>query len=265
MERVQGQLHGLTARPHPLVAEGVVKRFGPARAVDGLDLVVEAGTVAALAGPNGSGKTTTLALVAGLLPLDAGRIALDGAPAGTAAARRSAAFVPDEPRGFDELAVGELLGLVRALYGAGSDFDARAARLLEAFGLAPRAGARLGELSHGLRRQASVVAAAALAPRLLVVDEATAALDPEAVVVLRETVRALAHRGSAVLVATQDLRFAEDVADRVHLLDRGRVVAEGPLPGLLGRFCASSLEEAFLAAVGRPGLGRTLRSALDAL
>jgi ABC-2 type transport system ATP-binding protein len=274
---IQGRLLPLSALvpSAPLLLEHVSKSFGPTRAVDGLELRVEAGLVAALAGPNGSGKTTALRLVVGLERPDAGRVLVDGAPAGSLPARRACAFVPDEPHGLDELTVRELLALVRALHrlesrglerrGADDRFEARAARLLDAFGLAPRAGVRLGALSHGLRRQASIVAAAALAPRLLVVDEATATLDPEAVIVLRETLRALARRGSGVLVATQDLHFAEQVADTVFLLNRGRLVAHGSVAALLSRYGAATLEAALLAAVGRPELVESVRESLDAL
>lgn len=236
----------------PLAVAGLRMSFGPACAVDGLDLEVSAGRIAGLVGPNGSGKSTTLRVVVGLLSPDEGRVAVAGAPAGSRAARAAAAYVPDEPAGLEELSVGELLDLVAALYGGPPGYAARAAALLAAFALDARLDARLGSLSHGLRRAAAMTAAFALAPTLVVVDEATAALDPEAVVVLREALRAMAASGSGVLLATQDLVFAETVCDEVSLLSRGRLLAHGAPSELRARFDAATLEEVFLSALGRP-------------
>ena len=194
--------------------------------------------------------------VVGLLRPHAGRVLVNGLEQGSASARAQLAYVPDEPEGLDELAVSEYLSLVRALYREGAAFDARAAALCDAFGLASRLRVRLGALSHGQRRVVSIVAALALARPLLVVDEATAALDPEAAVVLREALRAAAAHGAGVLVATQDLSFAERVCDDVVLLSDGRVVASGGVDEL------SPLEETFLAAVGAAARVAEVRGAL---
>ena len=249
----------------PLAIDGLVKSFGRARAVDSISLEVGAGTIVGLVGPNGSGKTTTLRAIVGLVEPDAGRILVNGFEQGTRPARGSIGYVPDEPAGLDELTVAEFLALHRALYRARPDTSVRAARLLGAFGLGARLPAALGSLSHGLRRQVSIVAALALGAPLAVVDEATAALDPEAVIVLREALRAVASRGSGVLVATQDLNFAAAVCDRLALLSRGRLVAEGTLASLQSLFGAVSLEEIFLAALGRHAHLDDLRRSLEAL
>jgi ABC-type multidrug transport system ATPase subunit len=116
-----------------------------------------------------------------------------------------------------------------------------------------------------MRRIVTFIAAAALDRPLLVVDEATAALDPEAVVVLRETMRALARRGAGVLVATQDLHFAEQTCDSVALLSGGRLVEAGAVDALRARHSAPSLEAVFLSALGQRALLREIRGALDAL
>ena len=217
--------------------------FGAVRAVADVDFEVEHGHVVGLLGPNGCGKTTTLRAVVGLIR----------------PARAQVAYVPDEPDGLDELAAAEYLALVRALYRAGTDFEARAAALCAAFGMAPRLRVRLGALSHGQRRIVSMVAAFALARPLIVVDEATAALDPEAAIVLREVLRTLAARGAGVLVATQELAFAEHVCDDVVLLSGGSVVARGRTVDI------APLEETFLAAVGARARVEEVRRGLDAL
>ena len=250
--------------PAPLLAEGVVKSFAGERALDRVELRVGAGEIVGLVGPNGSGKTTLLGAAAGLLRIDAGSIRIAGSPAGSRAARAATALVPDEPTGLDELTVAEFISLVHRLWEADAAAAGRALMLSAAFGLDRRRHERLGTLSRGLRRQASGVAALSLAPPLLLVDEATATLDPEAVVVLREAVASLAARGCGVLLATQDLHFASAVCHTIALLHRGRVIDRGAPGVLCTRYGASSLEEVFLAAVGDGRLPERVRCAFAA-
>ena len=250
--------------PPALDVEGVSKRFGAAPALVGVDLRVNAGTVVGLVGPNGSGKTTLLHAAAGLLTFDEGSIRVGGVPAGSRAARAATTLVPDEPAGFDELTVAEFVALVHALWGAGESARARARLLTEAFGLGTRLDQRLGSLSRGLRRQASAVAALSLAPALVLVDEATATLDPEAVVVLSEALGMLAARGCSVLLATQDLHFAGTVCDEIVLLHRGVAVDRGEPWELLERHAADTLEDVFLATLGDGRLRERVRDAFAA-
>jgi ABC-type multidrug transport system ATPase subunit len=239
----------------PLTVQGLDVRYRAVRAVTDVALDVQRGRIVGLLGPNGCGKSSALRAIVGLVRPHSGRVRVNGLDQGSASARAQVAYVPDEPEGLDELAVSEYLSLVRALYREGGAFDARASAFCGAFGLA-RLRTRLGALSHGQRRVVSIVAALSLARPLLVVDEATAALDPEAVVVLREALRAAAALGAGVLVATQDLAFADRVCDDVVLLSSGRVVARGGVDEL------SPLEETFLAAVGAAARVAEARGAL---
>ncbi len=247
------------------MARDLGKRYGTRVALDAVQLVVARGEIVGLVGPNGSGKTTLLHLVAGLTRPDGGGALVCGAPAGTLRARSSLAFVPDDPLGFDELTVIEQAGLLRSLYGAGPEWTDRVAALLEAFSLAGRRDTRLGTLSRGLRRQASFVSAFALGAPLVLVDEATATLDPEAVVVVRSILRAHARRGASTLLATQDLSFAEETCDMVVLLERGVVIDAGAPRELCERHACASLEDAFLHAVGRSTLTEDSERLLAAL
>lgn len=261
MQEVAGS-HGRTSslgEVRPLSVERLCVRYGGVPAVEDVALDVRAGSIVGLLGPNGCGKTSTLRAIVGLLRPHSGRIVVNGLEQGSLAARAQVAYVPDEPDGFDELAAAEYLALVRTLYRADAGYDARANGLCHAFGIVGRLRVRLGALSHGQRRIVSMVAAFALVRPLVVVDEATAALDPEAAIVLREALQTLADRGAGVLVATQELAFAERVCDEVVLLSGGRTVARGRVAEL------APLEASFLEAVGARVREEEVRRGLDAL
>jgi ABC-2 type transport system ATP-binding protein len=232
---------------------GVTKRYGDKAVVSGLSLTIEPGVVAGLVGPNGCGKTTTLRLIAGIIAPEEGRISVSGYDTAVSPldAKRNLGFVPDTPSGFEHLTVREYLELYRDLYRQPRDrYEERAGVVLEAFGLLEYGEANLGELSHGVRRKVATTAALSLDVPTILIDEPTVGLDPEGVVVLRRLVRHIGRTGSAVLLATQDLTFAERVCDYLFLLHNGRLVADGSPALLRERYHASSIEETFLAVTG---------------
>jgi ABC-2 type transport system ATP-binding protein len=233
--------------------DGVTKRYGGKTVVRDLSLAVEPGTVASLVGPNGCGKTTTLGMIAGLKAPDGGGISVSGRDtiASPLDARRDLAFVPDTPSGFEQLDVREYLDLYRNLYRQPrARYEERVQLVLEAFGLPGYAETNLGELSHGTRRKVAATAALSLDVKNVLIDEPTAGLDPESVVVLRRLVKHLGRTGSAVLLATQDLAFAEGASDHLFLIHDRRLVADGSPLLLRERYHANSIEEAFLTATG---------------
>jgi ABC-type multidrug transport system ATPase subunit len=250
-----------------LRVSGVTRRYGDRAVVSGLTLAVEPGMVAGLVGPNGCGKTTTLFMIAGLKSSNEGRVSVSGYDTAVSPldARRNLGFVPDNPGGFEQLAVREYLDLYRVLYGQPrARYDARARVLFEAFGLLEYGETSLGELSHGVRRKVATAAALSLDVPAILIDEPTVGLDPEGVVVLRRLVRHVGDTGSAVLLATQDLAFAEGVCDQLFLLHDGRLVAEGSPAHLRERYRASSIEETFLMATGTGRRIDDLERRLDA-
>lgn len=202
----------------------MTKAFGAVTALDGVDLVVRPGAVLALVGENGSGKSTLLRLSAGLSRPSAGIVEVFGARAGTRAARGRVAFVPDEPGGLDELTVREHLGLLRALAKAPEEAGLAA---VEQLGLVGLLDVRVGALSRGQRRRAALAAALGAAPGLLLIDEATVALDAVATAAVERALRAHARSGGAVVLASHDLAFVARACDRVALLRAGRVVGTG--------------------------------------
>jgi ABC-2 type transport system ATP-binding protein len=232
---------------------GVTKRYGQKTVVRELSLTVEPGMVASLVGPNGCGKTTTLNMIAGLKTPDGGRISVSGYDTIVSPldAKRNLGFVPDTPSGFEQLNVREYVDLYRNVYRQPrARYEERGRVVLEAFGLLEYDETNLGELSHGIRRKVAITAALSLDVPNILIDEPTVGLDPESVVVLRRLVKHIGRSGSAVLLATQDLAFAERVCDHLFLIHNGRLIADGNPALLLERYHANSIEEAFLEATG---------------
>ena len=218
-------------------AEGLVKSFGSTRAVDGVDLAVGTGAVYGVLGPNGAGKTTTIRMLATLLRPDAGSARVLGHDIVRDADRVRAsvsltgqlASVDEDLTGRENLImIGRLLGLGRA------DARARAAELVGAFGLEDAATRLVKTYSGGMRRRLDIAASIVATPRLMFLDEPTTGLDPRSRNQVWDIVRALAAAGTTILLCTQYLDEADQLADRIAVIDRGTVIAEGT-PGQLKR------------------------------
>jgi ABC-2 type transport system ATP-binding protein len=216
-------------------ASGLVKSFSGTRAVDGVDLAVERGAVYGVLGPNGAGKTTTIRMLATLLRPDAGSARVLGrdvvADADEVRALVSLtgqlASVDDELTGRENLVLlGRLLGF-RARHA-----KARADELLGAFGLEDAAGRLVKHYSGGMRRRLDVAASIVVTPELMFLDEPTTGLDPRSRSQVWEIVRALAAQGTTVLLCTQYLDEADQLAERIAVIDHGKVIAEGTPGGL---------------------------------
>ncbi len=220
----------ISASGPAIEAVGLVKRFGDAAAVDGLDLTVQPRTVFALLGPNGAGKTTTLRILATLLRPDAGtaRVLGHDVEHDADAVRAKIGFigqlasVEDDLTGFENLVLlGRLLGHCHG------DAKRRAAELLDVFGLADAAGRLVKTYSGGMRRRLDVAAGIIVRPDLLFLDEPTTGLDPRSRSQVWELVRALVARGTTVLLTTQYLDEADQLADRIAVIDHGTLIADG--------------------------------------
>ena len=213
-----------------IVAEGLRKRYGDTPALDGFDLTVRAGIVHGLLGPNGAGKTTAVRIFATLLRFDSGQVAVAGydVTRDAESVRRLIALT-GQYAAVDEilsgrqnlLLFGQLLGLSRR------QARQRADELLEQFELTDVATKSAGQYSGGLRRRLDLAASLIRTPEVLFLDEPTTGLDPRSRNRLWDAVRSIVSSGTTVLLTTQHLDEADQLADRISVMDRGRIVAEG--------------------------------------
>ena len=211
-------------RPVPAVAlTGVTKRFGSVTAVDDLDLTIEPGEIVAFLGPNGAGKTTTIDMVLGLSHPDAGSVQVYGRAPRTAVAHGLVSAVMQTGGLLKELTVGETLELTAALFA----HSRPVAEVLDRAGIADIADRRVGKCSGGQQQRLRFAMALLPEPELLILDEPTTGMDVEGRRDFWAAIRADAERGRTVLFATHYLEEADAYADRVVLVSRGRVVADG--------------------------------------
>jgi ABC-2 type transport system ATP-binding protein len=227
----------MTTTPRPpghgapaVAAAGLVKTFGTQRAVDGIDLEVHRGEVFGVLGPNGAGKTTMLKMLATLLPMDGGEASIFGTDVrGAPHAVRQLVGVTGQYASVDENLTGyENLWLFGRLQGLPSTAARRTAyELLERFGLEDAAEKQISQFSGGMRRRLDLASSLISRPPLIFLDEPTTGLDPRTRGQMWETIRDLVRDGSTVLLTTQYLDEADQLAGRIAVIDRGRKVAEG--------------------------------------
>jgi sodium transport system ATP-binding protein len=237
-----------------MVAEGLVKRFGPVAAVDGVGLTVSAGEVVGLLGPNGAGKTTTLRMLAGILTPDAGCVRVGGLDIHDRPldAKRRLGFLSGDTQLYQRLTTREVLRYFGRLYGMSDpSIAARAARLIDELEMADFADRPCGTLSSGQKQRANIARAFLHEPDLLILDEPTVALDVISGQFIVESIRRERDAGRAVLFSTHIMSEAEYLCDRILLLHRGRIIDEGVLDDLLARSGCRNLTDAFLLRVGR--------------
>jgi ABC-2 type transport system ATP-binding protein len=226
-------------------ARGLKKAFGDNRAVDGVDLNVRAGTIYGVLGPNGAGKTTTIRMLATLLRPDAGTARIFGYDVvKEPQIVRQLIGVTGQYASVDEsLSATENLVIFSRLLGLGrSEAKRKAAELLEEFGLTEAAKRPLKNFSGGMRRRLDLAASLIAQPPLIFLDEPTTGLDPRTRAQMWATIRRLVETGSTVLLTTQYLDEADQLADRIAVIDRGRVVAEGTVNELKASIGNSSLQ-----------------------
>ena len=212
--------------PAALVALGLVKRYGDAEALRGVDVRVDEGELVGLLGPNGAGKSTLVKIACGLVHPSSGSAEVDGAPAGSARARAAIGYLAELFRFPGWYSADELLGLHQRLTGS-SGGRGEHNELLELVGLAEARDRRVEAMSKGMQQRLGIAQALVGSPRLLLLDEPTSALDPVGRRTVRELLEELRRRGVAVLLNSHLLSEVELVCDRVVILYDGRVVSAG--------------------------------------
>lgn len=217
--------------------EELRKEYGEVVAVDGVSFTAGAGAIYGLLGPNGAGKSTTIGCIAGLLKPGAGRVRVLGhdVVTGGRAARAALGVVPQELALYEDLSARDNVSYWGGAYGLrGAALAERTRETLEAAGLADRAGDKVKTFSGGMKRRLNFACGVVHRPRVLLLDEPTVGVDPQSRVRLLELVRAQAAAGTCVLYTTHYMEEAQELCDRLGVVDRGVLVAEGTLDELRG-------------------------------
>jgi ABC-2 type transport system ATP-binding protein len=237
----------------------LVKSYGSFRAVDGISLEVAPGEIHGFLGPNGAGKTTAIRMIAGLLKPDAGRITINGhdLAASPVEAKRGLGFIPDRPFIYEKLTAGEFLRFHAGLYGIdGTGLQNRIAEMLGLFELGRWEGELVESFSHGMKQRLVMCAAFLHRPRAVLVDEPMVGLDPRGARLIKQVFREMSRKGVAILMSTHTLEVAQEMCDRISILQRGRIIARGTVDEL--RALAGSADEqltaVFLKLTGGTGL-----------
>jgi ABC-2 type transport system ATP-binding protein len=249
------------------------KLYGDLVAVDGISFEVAPGEIYGLLGPNGAGKTTTISTLCGLLRPDSGRVVIDGKNMfdDPRTVKRILGVVPQEPAIYEELSARENLKFWGGLYGlTGRDLSRKIERALERVGLGGRAKEPSKRFSGGMKRRLNLAIGLVHEPKVLLLDEPTVGIDPQARINILDVVREAADAGTTVLYTTHYLEEAEQLCRRIGIVDKGRLLAEGTLDELqqiVGQGVLVSLRGDFpgteLSAMAAALLGVTVVSVAD--
>ncbi len=230
--------------------DNVVKRYGTKTAVERLSLRIEPGELFAFLGPNGAGKTTTIKLICGLLFPTEGSVRVGGFDIQSQGdqARQLLSYVPDTPFLYEKLTGREFLQFISEMYGLPPEHGAkRLDEVVRLFSLDEFVDDLTERYSHGMRQRTVFAAALLHEPRVLVVDEPTVGLDPRSVRLLKDVLRKLAAGGTTVFLSTHSLDIAQELAQRIGIVDHGRLIGCGTLDTLRRQVSLDgSLEDVFL-------------------
>ncbi|MGE0594033.1 MAG: ABC transporter ATP-binding protein [Vicinamibacterales bacterium] len=242
-----------------ITLNNLVKRYGAFTAVDGISLDVPPGELHGFLGPNGAGKSTTFRMVAGLLKPTSGQVLVNGADMATdpEAAKASLGFIPDRPFIYEKLTAGEFLRFHGGLYGLeGEEAAGRVREMLALFELSAWEHQLVESFSHGMKQRLVMGAAFLHRPRAVLVDEPMVGLDPRGAQLIKAVFRRMTEHGVAILMSTHTLEVAEEMCDRVSIVLKGRIIAQGTVEQLRERSGdrQEQLTPLFLKLTGGSGL-----------
>jgi ABC-2 type transport system ATP-binding protein len=236
--------------PPVIELTNVTKRYGTKLAVDDLSLTVAPGELFAFLGPNGAGKTTTIKMLCGLLFPTTGTVRVGGFDVVKEGdrARQLISYVPDQPYLYDKLTGREFLQFIADLYAMSRRHAAaRMQEVIDLFGLHEFVDDLTERYSHGMRQRTVFAAALVHEPKLLIADEPTVGLDPKSIRLLKDLLRAEANKGTTVFLSTHSLDIAQELADRIGIVERGKLIGLGTLAALRKHASLDgSLEDVFL-------------------
>jgi ABC-2 type transport system ATP-binding protein len=233
----------------------LTKRFGRLTAVDNLNLEVKSGEIFGFLGPNGAGKTTTFKLIVGLLQPTSGTVTIGGHDIlkDPIKAKSIVGFIPDQPFIYPKLSGTEYLRFICGLYGLDhQDGEQRIPELLELFELSEWGSELVESYSHGMRQRLVMASALIHKPRVIVIDEPMVGLDPRGARMVKEIFREMSREGVSIFLSTHTLEVAEQMSDRIGIIQEGRLIAVGTMPELrqLSGVEGKHLESIFLKLTG---------------
>ena len=237
-----------------IAIEGLTKDYGGVRAVDGLTLTIPEAEVFGLLGPNGSGKTTTINCLTGLLKPTAGRVAVEGYDVQSRGreAREVMGVSPQETAVYPYLTGRENVELFGQLYAVPKDkLRGRGDYAIEKVGVMDDAGRRVGRYSGGMKRRVSIAMALVTDPKVVLLDEPTVGMDPQSRRAIWDFVMELKDKGKAVLLTTHYMEEAEEICDRVGVIDHGKLIELGAPSSLKTKYGGEDLEDVFITLTGR--------------
>ena len=231
--------------------KNITKRYANFFAVNGLNLSVDKGEVFGFIGPNGAGKTTTIKMMGGVLEPTSGTVTIAGFDMQEQPenAKRKIGFIPDRPYLYEKLTGMEFLKFTADLYGVGQNgFHKKAAKNLEMFSLADWCDELIESYSHGMKQRLIMAAALLHDPEVIIVDEPMVGLDPAAIMMVKDLFRQLAEKGASVFMSTHTLKVAEDICDRIGIINKGKLIASGTTSDLQreANVTSADLEQVFL-------------------
>ena len=244
----------LQDKGHALTAEGLIKRYGQRSVIDGLSFHIRRGECYGLLGPNGAGKTTTLRALIGLTPLHAGRVDVLGlrVPQQSRQARARIGIVPQADNLDPDFTVSENLLVFGRYFGmTDAQIRERIPALLDFAALASKAHARISELSGGMKRRLTLARAMVNDPELIIMDEPTTGLDPQARHLIWERLKALLARGKTILLTTHFMDEAERLCHRLGVMDHGRLIAQGTPRALIAEHVEPQVVEIYGEGMAR--------------
>jgi len=231
--------------------KNITKKYTNFSAVNGLNLSVEKGEIFGFIGPNGAGKTTTIKMMGGVLEPTSGTVTIAGINMQEQPenAKRKIGFIPDRPYLYEKLTGMEFLKFTADLYGVGQNgFHKKATKNLEMFSLADWSNELIESYSHGMKQRLIMAAALLHDPEVIIVDEPMVGLDPAAIIMVKHLFKQLAENGAAIFMSTHTLKVAEDICDRIGIINKGKLIASGTTSDLQreANVTNADLEQLFL-------------------